>query len=250
MPDRSENELEGGLLLSRQPIRKVKLYEIVVAKIEELIQSGTLKPGDELPAEREIMAAFNVGRPAVREALLALQNKGMITIENGRRARVRVPSVENVIDTLSGIVPLMIKRTGTLKNLFDLRIFVEAAMARQAASAITAAQVSKLEEALVENRQAISDRERFMETDAAFHAVLFHTADNPVFDAVHSALVSWIMDRWREIERDEQTERAAYHGHLQVFKAVSRRDPNAAEQAIRKHLENSWKTWEKQLGAC
>jgi GntR family transcriptional regulator, sialic acid-inducible nan operon repressor len=240
--------LSSDRLLPRQPLRRVKLYEIVVTKLEELIQSGAIKPGDELPGEREIMAAFNIGRPAVREALLALQNKGLIRVENGRRARVRVPSVENIMNTLDGIVALMAKQARNLENLFDLRVFVEAAMARQAALTITPPRVAQLKEVLEENRLAIGDHERFMETDAKFHAILFQTADNPVFDAVHCALVNWIMDRWREIKRTDQTETVAYQGHVQIYKTVSRKDPDGAERAIRKHLEASWKTWEKHLG--
>ena len=240
--------LDNSLLLPQQPLRRVKLYEIVVAKLEELIQSGALVPGDELPAERDIMAAFSIGRPAVREALLALQNKGLIAVENGRRARVRVPSVENVMNTLDGIVGLMTKQARSLKNLFDLRVFVEAAMARHAALTITPSRVAQLKKALAENKRAIGDRERFMETDVAFHAILFQTADNPVFDAVHCALSNWIMDRWREFKRTDHTETVAYQGHAQIYRAISRRDPDVAELAIRKHLEASWKTWEKQLG--
>jgi len=235
-------------ILQQEPLRRQKLYEIVVERIEGMIHSGDLKPGDALPSERDIMAAFNIGRPAVREALLALQNKGLITTENGRRAKVRLPSVDNVMSTLDGIVALMIKRADSLKNLFDLRIFVEAAMARHAAKEIDAARLEQLKEALEENKRSIGDRERFMRTDIAFHRILFQTADNPVFDAVHGALVNWIMERWRKIKRTNATETAAYQGHLQIYKAVSQRDPDAAEKAMRKHLETSWKTWAKYLG--
>jgi len=234
--------------LQREPIRRLKLYEIVVEKLEGMMQAGELKPGSELPSEREIMTAFNIGRPAVREALLALQNKGLITTENGRRARVRLPDAGNVLTTLDGIVGLMIKQTESLKNLFDLRIFVEAAMSRHAAEVIDSQSLGELKRVLDENKRAIGDRERFMQTDIAFHRVLFQTANNPMFDAVHGALVSWIMESWRKIKRTDETETVAYQGHLQIYKAVSRHDPDAAERAMRRHLEASWKTWAKHLG--
>ena len=87
-----------------------------------------------------------------------------------------------------------------------------------------------------------------MQTDVAFHRILFQTAENPVFDAIHDALVNWIMERWRKIKRTDATETVAYQGHLQIYKAVSQGDPDAAETAMRKHLATSWKTWAKYLG--
>jgi GntR family transcriptional regulator, sialic acid-inducible nan operon repressor len=234
-------------VLKQTPIRRTKLHEIVAQKLEGMIQSGELKPGDRLPSERDIMSAFDIGRPAVREALLALQSKGMIITENGRRARVRVPSVDNVFETMDGVVGLMINQVESLKNLFEARVFIEAAMARHAAKAIGEARIAELKTALDANRKAIGQRELFMQTDIAFHRVLFQTADNPIFDAVHAALVGWLMERWRRIVRTNITEKLAYRGHLQIYQAVKKADPDAADKAMRKHLAASWEIWEKQL---
>src|ERR1035441_10584814 len=99
-------ELKGmnDQLFQQSPIRRSKLHELVSRKLEDAIRSGDLKPGDQLPSERDIMTAFSVGRPAVREAFLSLHNKGFITTESGRRARVKVPSVSSVFSTLDGVV--------------------------------------------------------------------------------------------------------------------------------------------------
>ena len=63
------------------PIRRRKLYEDVVARLEQLIHSEELKPGEALPSERDLMLQFGVGRPAIREALFAL-------VDLARRLRV------------------------------------------------------------------------------------------------------------------------------------------------------------------
>ncbi len=229
------------------PIKRAKLHELVTQQLEQMIRSGELKPGDRLPSERDIMAAFNIGRPAVREALLSLQNKGFIVTENGRRAIVQRPSVDNVFTTLDSVVEMIIDNVDSLKNLFDARVFIEAAMARNAANEIDDRYLALLKEALNANKQAIGDRDLFMQTDVHFHRVLFLVGNNPVFEAVHKALVKWLMDRWRKIVRDESTETIAYQGHVQIYKAILRRDPDAAEAAMRKHLASSWKVWALQL---
>jgi len=234
-------------ILQRNPIRRAKLHELVAQKLEGMIHSGELKPGDRLPSERDIMAAFNIGRPAVREAFLSLQNKGIIVTESGRRATVRVPSVDHVFTTLDSVVGMIINQGESLKNLFDARAFIEAALARHAAREIDERRLAELKDALEANHRAIGNRERFMETDIAFHRILFLVADNPVFEAVHTALVNWLMERWRKIERNRSTETLAYQGHLQIYKAISRRDPDAAEKAMQKHLATSWGIWARQL---
>ena len=235
--------------MQRIPSTRKDWHELVVRKIEDMLQSGQLKPGDRLPSERDIMSAFNIGRPAVREAFLSLQNKGMIVTENGRRARVRIPSVDNVLTTLDSVVGLMINQTEALKNLFDARVFIEAAMARHVVEVVDKKVIAELKEALGANKRAIGDRERFMQTDIAFHRVLFSATQNPIFDAVHAALVGWLMERWRQIELTHATETLAYQGHLQIFQAVRKQDADAAERTMRKHLSSSWTIWTKQLTA-
>jgi DNA-binding FadR family transcriptional regulator len=230
-------------ILQPGPIRRTKLYELVTQKLEDVIRSGELKPGDKLPSERDIMAAFNIGRPAVREALLSLQSKGLIVTENGRRATVSKPSVDNVLTTLDSVVSVIIANAESFKNLYDARVFLEAAMARNAAREIDGKLLAQLKAALDANKRAIGNRELFMQSDVQFHRVLFLAGNNPVFKAVHESLVKWLMERWRAIVRNNSTEVLAYEGHLQIYKAISRRDPDGAETAMRKHLASSWKIW-------
>jgi DNA-binding FadR family transcriptional regulator len=86
-----------------------------------------------------------------------------------------------------------------------------------------------------------------MRTDIGFHHVLFSVSENPVFDAVHTAVVNWLMERWSKIERTDTTEHLAYQGHVQIANAIIKRDPDAAEKAMNKHLSASWAVWAKQL---
>ena len=59
-------------------VRTSRLYEQIVQQIEESIVKGELKPGDQLPAERELAQRFGVSRTAVREAVKALREKGLV----------------------------------------------------------------------------------------------------------------------------------------------------------------------------
>jgi DNA-binding FadR family transcriptional regulator len=152
-----------------------------------------------------------------------------------------------VFTTLDSVVGMIISERESLKNLFDARKFIEAAMARQAAHVMNKAHLAELREALEANKQSIGNRRLFMKTDIEFHRILFRVSNNPVFDAVHTAVVNWLMERWAKIERNETTENLAYQGHVQIAEAISRGNPDAAEKAMNKHLSSSWSVWAKQL---
>ena len=65
-------------------IRSSRLYEQIVQQVEESIHKGALKPGDQLPPERELAEQFGVSRTAVREAVKTLREKGMVEAYPGR----------------------------------------------------------------------------------------------------------------------------------------------------------------------
>src|SRR5689334_9257586 len=75
--------------MQNQPIIRRKLSDEVFDRLKAMIVSGEVATGESLPSERELMARFGVGRPAIREAMQTLANLGLVTISHGERARVR-----------------------------------------------------------------------------------------------------------------------------------------------------------------
>ena len=65
-------------------VQSSRLYEQTVKQIEESILKGELKPGDQLPAERDLAQQFGVSRTAVREAVKTLREKGLVESYSGR----------------------------------------------------------------------------------------------------------------------------------------------------------------------
>ena len=76
------------MLPASEPIPRRKLSDEVFDRLKRMIMSGEARPGQTLPSERELMDRFGVGRPAIREAMQALANMGLISISHGERARV------------------------------------------------------------------------------------------------------------------------------------------------------------------
>ena len=78
-------------------IKRRKLSDEVQDRLLTIIHSEKLSPGDSLPSERELMASFGVGRPAIREAMQNLQRMGLVEIRHGERPKVAKPSIDQMV---------------------------------------------------------------------------------------------------------------------------------------------------------
>lgn len=222
--------------LPRAPIRRRKVHEEVAERIEQLIRDGDLQPGDFLPSEREFMTAFGVGRNAVREAMLSLGRMGLVAVSSGERSRVVRPTAEAMVAELSGAARLLLADDDGMRQFQDARALFEGAIARRAAMLATPADLARLEKILERNEAAIGDHAAFMEVDVAFHLALAETCKNPVFTAIHSAVVGWLIDQRAISGKAATAGEAAYAAHVRIFEAVAGREGEAAQAAMEAHL--------------
>ncbi len=196
--------------------------------------------GEPLPPEREIVQAHGVSRTVVREAVLALSAKGLVRAQPGYRPVVAKAGYDTAIEVLGSIIPQLLSRRGGIRNLFDLRIMMEASLVRQAAARATAKDIANLKDALARNRDAIDDSEAFYMTDVAFHGVLFGIPDNPALPAIHRAYTNWLAPHWRAMPRQKKRNQTNYDAHSDIYEAILTRDPDLAEDKLRKHLDQAW----------
>lgn len=233
-------------------IRRRRLYEEVEQRLADEIASGRLKAGDPIPSERDLMQRFGVGRPAIREALLSLRNKGLLRIGAGERTRVARPTIDAVVEGVSGPVRLMLANQQGVRDLQQARRFFECALARHAALHASPQQVEGLEARLEANRTALGDPAAFERTDVEFHYELALISGNPIFTSLHQATVGWLMHQRTVSLMQPGAMRAALTHHERVFATIAARDADAAEACMRSHLESVeryyWKTAEKRTG--
>jgi DNA-binding FadR family transcriptional regulator len=218
------------------PIRTRRLHEEVAARIEATINAGALGPGDSLPSERELMGRYGVGRPAVREALLSLQQRGLIERRNGERARVASPSAADVVSQMTLPVRRMLARPENVRHFQEARWLFETGVARQAALRATPEQIATLKAALEANRAVLGDPVEFARTDVLFHLRLAEIPNNPIFTALHEALVGWLTEQRRVTLTSPKAFEVAFAAHERIFKAVAAHEPDEAAQAMADHL--------------
>jgi GntR family transcriptional regulator, sialic acid-inducible nan operon repressor len=218
------------------PIRRSRVYEEIARRLEEQILDGRLKPGDSVPSERELMARHGVGRPAVREALMSLQKAGLLTIQNGERARVVPPSAISLVGELSTAARYLLHQQDGIRQFQEARMFFEVGLVRHAATFATPEDLSRLAEALEANEASVGDMGAFARTDVAFHFVLAEMPRNPIFVAMHIALAEWLTEQRSSTLRRRGAARGALASHRAIYAAIARRSPDEAEAAMRAHL--------------
>jgi GntR family transcriptional repressor for pyruvate dehydrogenase complex len=233
-------------MFNAEPVRKRRLYEQVVEQIEASILAGKLKPGDLLPAERELCESFGVSRTAVREALFALQQNGLIELENGKRARVIEPSAARLIDELSGPARFVMAREDRLKQLQQARVLFESFLARNAAREATPEDIERIGEALERNKASVGDRDAFVATNVEFHLEIARASKNIFFDALHTTVQKWLEEHRRVVVGKPGATELAAKRHQEIFDAIKAHNPDAAEEAMRRHLGETTDTYWSQ----
>lgn len=218
------------------PVRKRKLSDQIVERLEAAIRNGTYKPGATLPPERELMALFGVGRPSVREALFALQKLGLVQLGSGERPRVLRPSPRHLLNELGSTARHLLEQPDGLDHFEQARLAMEVFLVTHACSYATPDDLARLRAALAANEAAIGTGADFVATDVAFHRVLAEMPRNPIFVAMHDAFVEWIINERPILPNVESNNRKSHAGHTAIVEAIENRDVAGAVAAMTVHL--------------
>ena len=214
---------------------KRRKYEEIAEHLELTIVSGRLSVGDRIPSERDLMDQFEAGRSSVREAIFALQRKGLLSASPGAAARVIEPTATMMVEELSGVARLFLARPDGVRELQAARMLFEVGVARQAARTADTTSIDTIREALEAN-EAASDGDAFVATDIAFHSAIARSCGNSAYMAVGAAFSDWLRGQ-RVVSADAGATRAdvAAH-HRAIYEAIATRDHVAAEDAMERHL--------------
>jgi DNA-binding FadR family transcriptional regulator len=163
------------------PIAPQRAFEDIASQVRELVARGKLKPGDRLPAERELAAKLNVSRNTLREALRALELSGMIELRKGATGGAFVvPGNSDVV--VNGLRDLYHLGAITPKDLTEARIWLEGMVVRMACERLHADELDALD-ANVHAAAAAYKAGDFAESarlHQRFHTLLGAATRNPV----------------------------------------------------------------------
>jgi GntR family transcriptional regulator, transcriptional repressor for pyruvate dehydrogenase complex len=215
-------------------VRTSRLYEQIVQQIEEQIVKGVLKPGDQLPAERELAQRFGVSRTAVREAVKALREKGLVEAYSGRGTFITDGTTQAVRQSLDLMVKIGQPEGSTF--LAEVRAILEPEIAALAAERIQEPELATMREAVAVMDRAQQDPDAYIEADLDFHLALAEGAANPLILSLLDSIVGLLREQRLRIFRvPGGPERGQIH-HKKILEAVERHDSARARDAMRAHL--------------
>src|SRR5579862_2652231 len=216
-------------------IRTSRLYEQIVQQIEESVLNGSLKPGDQLPAERELAQRLGVSRTAVREAVKALREKGLVEAYSGRGTFI----TDGTTHAARQSFDLMVKigqQEGS-PHLAELRLILEPGIAALAAARIEEEHLAAMREAVAVMDRSQKDPQAYIEADLDFHLALAEAAGNPLILSLIDSIVGLLREqRIRIFNVEGGPERGQIH-HKRILEAVERHDSELARSTMRAHLE-------------
>jgi GntR family transcriptional regulator, sialic acid-inducible nan operon repressor len=219
------------------PIRRRKLADEVRERMLAEINGGDLRPGDPLPSERELMARFGVGRPAIREAMQSLASLGLVVVRHGERPRLAAPRLDLLAEQLALTMRHVLTHDDSiLAQLKEARVVVETGTARLAAATRTEAHLEALGDILARQLLARADPVEFMRLDGEFHAAVAGVSGNVVLSSVVRAVFDWMARFHTHAVRTSGLERVTLAEHEALLQAIRGGDPEAAAGAMRDHL--------------
>jgi len=216
-------------------VRTSRLYEQIVQQIEESVLNGSLKPGDQLPAERELAQRLGVSRTAVREAVKALREKGLVEAYSGRGTFV----TDGTSQAARQSFDLMVKigQQEGAPHLAELRLILEPGIAALAAVRVKEEDLSAMREAVAVMDRAQDDPEAYIEADLDFHLALAETVANPLILSLIDSIVGLLREQRIKIFNVEGGPQRGQVHHKRILEAMERRDAEMARAAMRAHLE-------------
>jgi GntR family transcriptional repressor for pyruvate dehydrogenase complex len=211
------------------------LPEEIANRLLMQIREQELRPGDKLPAERQLAEMLVVSRPVLREALRALSLMKVVDIRQGDGTYITSLEPKQLISHLDFVFS---KDSIALVQLVEARRVVEAGNVRLAALRISDDEIAELERLVAQLAGSLVDPERFSELDIAMHVAVCAAADNFLllqFMNIVSTLGRFSRERTGGRREVRET---ALRDHRRLLEALRAHDPDAAEQAMLGHLDH------------
>jgi len=219
-----------------KPVENKKVYQQLVDQIQNMIFDGSLKAGDKLPAERDMVKLFQVSRTSVREAVRALEILGLVECRQGDGNFIRKEFDTGLFEPLSIMFKL---HNGNALELFKVRKMLETEAVSLAVEQISDQQRDELKSIMEKLAKAKTEDEK-VKLDAEFHFKIIEASNNYLlkcfYNAVSSIMKSFISDARKIFLKAEKMNKLS-ELHKDIYEAIVSGDPEQAKESIRKHFD-------------
>ena len=227
-----------------EPLKIQSLKDACVSRLEQLILSGELKIGEQLPSERDFALRIGVSRPVLHAALVDLDSKGLVKIIPRRGVFVSDFRRSGSTAILGSLITY---HAGNLdpaftRSLIDMRLLVETETARLAALNRTEKQLVEFRSLLAQEAEAASgDPQALTDLDFSFHLSIAIASGNLVypliinsFQGVYTHLTGMFFSRYCGTAVAE----AVLQFHMQIVAAFERQETKLSVSTMKAMLNH------------
>lgn len=215
-------------------IPRNSLVSTVTDRIREVINTRKLTAGDRLPSETELVEGLGVSRSVVREAVGRLEAMGLVSVQRGRGMYVGDrDSLSNCVQLVRSAMDISSKE---LRQLVEFRLALECQAARQAAERSTPDDYAALA-GLCDELQETTDREAGIDLDFRFHRKIAEISGNAIITQVMGVVHDYIVEAMTRAASEPRNTVQIANLHRTIVDAIRTGDADAAERAMRAHLE-------------
>jgi GntR family transcriptional repressor for pyruvate dehydrogenase complex len=222
-----------------QRVKQPKISDVIMAQLEAMILEGSLKPGQQLPPERELAAQFEVSRPSLREALQKLSARGLIVSRQGGGSFVSDNIGSSMVDPLT---QLFSTHPEAQYDLLEFRHALEGVSAYYAALRCTQVDKERLQACYVALQSAHDEKlfEQETKADAEFHLAIAEASHNAVLLHTMRSLFTLLHDNiyanLESVYPKRDTRERIHNQHRVLLNAIIAEDPEKARNAAHDHL--------------
>ena len=221
---------EKNIAFSEKKSTKSK-SDVAMSAILKYIKSNNLQMGDRLPSEREMSEIFQVGRPAIREAIKVLSMMNILEVHQQGGTFVSNFTTNSTYDQFKFFL-----QSGhiSMDEIFETRLILETECIALAAKKITDEQLKVIKDNI--SSVDIDDAEGFAEADRALHDTIYASTGNRALEYLMQTVKMWTVVSQGFTNSFEEVRRIVHKDHLDIYDALSKHDPELSREAMRKHI--------------
>jgi GntR family transcriptional repressor for pyruvate dehydrogenase complex len=221
-------------------ISSKKIYIEVIEQIKELLGTGKLKSGDQLPSERDLAESLGISRVSVRQALSVLEALGIVEIRHGEGTFITFSN--DGFSNLEAFLSRITKESDPL-DILEARKLIEVEIAGLASEERTEEDLDSMREILAEMERKIKSGEQTLAIDLKFHLQIANSTHNPVLVSVMNQIGSlmrqnlWNIVKGLSLTAPGRAEKYLEQ-HLAIYNAIKGKNSIEAKRTMLEHLES------------
>lgn len=205
----------------------------LLQRVKDYLRATGAQPGDKIPGENELSETLGASRPAMREALVALEAVGLLASRKGSRRVVQSVDFGTVLRTLADFVDIDERR---MLDLLTIRQILEVQILPVAVPKLSKEAMARLANVTQTIEDKAARGEHFSADDREFHLLLYSGLGNEVLDGLLGMFwASYDRIDPAKMVHSQRIEETAAH-HRRIFDALSEGDIRKAQHHLDKHF--------------